>query len=247
MAYVLWVLGYPERAVQQSDEALTFAQGLSHPFSLVFALTSKALLHHLRREATIVQEQAETVVTVSTEHGFPFRAAFGSMLLGWAMVERGAGEAEIARIEEGLAAFQATGARLHSSGWLGLLAEAYGKLGRVEEGLAVLAEALRAVEDTGEHFYEAELYRLKGAFLLQRSAANQREAEACFQHAMTIAQDQGAKAWELRTATSLARLWQQQGKRQQARDLLAPVYHWFTEGFDTPDVQEAKALLDALA
>jgi predicted ATPase len=227
-------------------EALTFAQGLSHPFSLVFALTAKALLHHLRREATIVQEQAEMAITVSTEHGFPFRAAFGSMLLGWAMAERGDGEAGIARIEEGLAAIQATGSKLHNSVWLGLLAEAYGKLGRVEEGLTVLAEALSAVDDTGEHFYEAELQRLKGAFLLQLSADNQREAETCFQHAMTIAQEEGAKAWELRTATSLAHLWQHQGKRQQARDLLAPVYTWFTEGFDTPDLQEARALLDEL-
>jgi predicted ATPase len=175
------------------------------------------------------------------------RAAFGSIFLGWAIVERGEGQAGIARLEEGIAAFQATGARLHSSWWLGLRAEAYGKIGQPEEGLTVLAEALRAVEDTGEHFYEAELYRLKGAFLLQLSSDNQREAEACFQHALTIAQSQGAKAWELRAATSLARLWQHQGKRQQAHDLLAPVYHWFTEGFDTPDLQEAKALLDALA
>ena len=109
-----------------------------------------------------------------------------------------------------------------------------------------MAEALLAAQDTGEHFYDAELERLRGAFLLQRSADNQRAAEACFQPAMTTAQNQGVKAWELRTATSLARLWQQQGKRQQARDLLAPVYTWFTEGFDTLDVQEAKALLDAL-
>jgi predicted ATPase len=204
------------------------------------------LLYHLRREANIVQEHAETLITVSTEHGFPMRTAFGSILLGWAMVERSAGEAGIARIEEGIAAWQATGAKVLSAVWLGLRAEAYGKLGRVEEGLTVLAEALRAVEDTGEHFYEAELYRLKGEFLLQLSADNQREAEGCFQHAITIAQNQAAKAWELRTATSLARLWQQQGKRPQARDLLALVYHWFTEGFETPDLQEAKALLDKL-
>ena len=204
------------------------------------------MLHHLRREATIVQAQAETAITVSTEYGFPFRAAFGSMLLGWAMAERGEGEAGIARIEEGIATFQATGAKLHNSMWLGLLAEAYGKLGRVEEGLTILAEALSAVDDTGEHFYEAELQRLKGAFLLQLSTDNQREAKACFQRALTIAQSQGAKAWELRTATSLARLWQHQGKIQEARDLLAPVYAWFTEGFDTPDLQEAKTLLDEL-
>jgi predicted ATPase len=205
------------------------------------------LLHHLRREANIVQELAETAITVSTEHGFPFRAAFGSMLLGWAMAERGAGQAGIARIEEGIATFQATGARLHSSVWLGLLAEAYGKIGQIEEGLTVVAKALSAVDDTGEHFYEAELQRLKGAFLLQRSSDNQREAEICFQHAMTIAQNQGAKAWELRTATSLARLWQRQGKRDEARQVLAEIYNWFTEGFDTADLQEAKALLADLA
>lgn len=247
LASVLWVLGYPERAVQQCDQSLTFAQGLSHPFSLAFALTAKAQVHQLRREANIVQEPAETLLTVSTEIGFPVRAAFGSVFLGWAMVERGEGQAGIARIEEGLAAFQATRVKLTHSWWLGLRAEAYGKIGRLEEGLTVLAEALRAVHDNGEHFYEAELQRLKGTFLLQLSADNQREAETCFQHALTIAQNQGAKAWELRTATSLTLLWQQQGKRQQAHDRLAPIYNWFTEGFDTPDLQEAKALLDALA
>jgi class 3 adenylate cyclase/predicted ATPase len=246
LALVLWVLGYPERAVQQCDQALTFAQGLSHPFSLAFALSIKAQLYQLRREANIVQEHAETLVTVSTENGFPVRAAFGSVFLGWAMVERGEGNAGIARIEEGIAAWHTTGGKLLSAWLLGLRAEAYGKIGQIEEGLTVWVEALRAVNDTGEHFYEAELQRLKGAFLLQLSSDHQREAEACFQHAMTIAQNQGAKAWELRTATSLAHLWQQQGKIHEARDLLAPVYHWFTEGFETVDLREAKALLDKL-
>jgi predicted ATPase len=243
---VLWFLGYPDRAVQQSDQAVAFAQELSHPFSLAFALCVKVQVHQRRRETNLVQEQAETLITLSTEHGFPFRATIGSMLLGWAMVERGEGKAGITRIEEGIAAWKTIGAKMLSTWWLGLLAEAYGKLGRVEEGLTVLVEALRVVEDTGERFYEAELYRLRGEFLLQLSLDNQREAEACFQHALTIAQDQGAKAWELRTATSLARLWQHQGKKQEARDLLAPVYHWFTEGFDTADLQEAKALLEVL-
>ena len=247
LAVVLWVLGYPERAVQQGDQVLTFAQGLSHPFSLAFALSVPVLLYQLRREATIVQEQAETLVTVSTEHGFPFRAAFGSILLGWAMVERGAGQAGIARIEEGIAAWQATGAKGLCAVWLGLRAAAYGKLGQREEALAILVEALRAVDDAGGHFYEAELQRLKGEFLLQRSSDYQREAEACFQHAMTIAQSQGAKAWELRTATSLCRLWQRQGKHAQARQLLAEIYNWFTEGFDTADLREAKALFEELA
>jgi predicted ATPase len=187
LAKVLWFLGYPERAVQHCDQALTFAQGLSHPFSLAFALSLKVHLHQLLRETTIVQEHAETLVTVSTENGFPFRAAMGSMLLGRAMVERGEGEAGIARMEEGIAAFQTTGAKLESALWLALLAEAYGKIGQVEEGLIVLADALLAAKNTGEHFYDAELQRLKGEFLLQRSSDNQREAETWFQRAMTIA------------------------------------------------------------
>jgi predicted ATPase len=233
--------------VQHCDEALTFAYGLSHPFSLAFALSPKVQLHQQRREANIVQEHAEMLLTASTENGFPVRAAIGNILLGWAMVERGEGEAGIARIEEGIAAWQTTGAKVLLPMWLTMLAESYGKMGQTEEGLTVVVEALLGVENTGERYYEAELQRLRGEFLLQRSSANQREAETCFQHAITIAQNQGAKAWELRTSMSLARLWQQQGKIPQARNLLAPVYNWFTEGFETPDLQEAKALLDALA
>jgi class 3 adenylate cyclase/predicted ATPase len=246
LAELLWFLGYPEQAVQQCDQALTFARGLSHPFSFAFALCVKVQVHQWRRETTIVQEQAEALLTLSTEHGFPFRATIGSILLGWAMAERGEGEAGIARIEEGIAAWQTIGARMLSTWWLGLRAEAYGKIGQVEAALTIVVDALRAVENTGERFYEAELYRLRGVFLLQRSVDNQHEAETCFQHALAIAQDQGATAWELRTATSLARLWQQQGKGTEAHELLAPIYGWFTEGFDTTDLQEAKALLAAL-
>jgi predicted ATPase len=120
-------------------------------------------------------------------------------------------------------------------------------MGQPEAGLTALVEALTLVDTTGERWYESEIYRLKGALLLQQSSDNQVEAETCFQHAIRIAQSQQAKSWELRAATSLARLWQQQGKDAEARELLAPVYHWFTEGFDTADLQEAKALLDALA
>jgi tetratricopeptide (TPR) repeat protein len=147
LALVLWVLGYPERAVQQCEEGLTFAQGLSHPFSLAFALSIKAQLHQLRREANIVREHAETLLTVSTENGFPVRAAFGSMLLGWVMAERGEAKAGITQIEEGIAAYKTTGGKLLNAWWLGLRAEAYGKIGQVEEGLTVLVEALRAVDD----------------------------------------------------------------------------------------------------
>ena len=128
-----------------------------------------------------------------------------------------------------------------------LLAEAHGSQGEPEAGLTVLTEALTLVDKTGERCVEAELYRLKGELLLQQFSDNQTEAEVCFHHAISIAQSQQAKSWELRAATSLARLWHQQGKRQEAHDLLAPVYNWFTEGFDTADLQDAKALLDELA
>jgi predicted ATPase len=119
-------------------------------------------------------------------------------------------------------------------------------MGQPEAGLTVLTEALTLTETTGERWYESELYRLKGQLLLQQASDNATEAETCFHHAMTIAQNQQARSWELRAATSLARLWQQQGKRQEAYDLLTPVYNWFTEGFDTADLKDAKALLDAL-
>ena len=131
--------------------------------------------------------------------------------------------------------------------YLAFLAEAYGKVGQAGEGLTLLGEALAAVHKTGERFYEAELYRLKGELLLVRSAENRGEAEACFQQALLVARHQQAKLLELRAAMSLSRLWQQQGKRTAAHQLLAPVYGWFTEGFDTPDLQEAKALLEALS
>jgi predicted ATPase len=135
----------------------------------------------------------------------------------------------------------------HSIYSLALLAEAHGTMGQPEAGLTVLTEALALVDTTGERWYAPELHRLKGELLLQQSSDNQAEAETCFQQAISTARSQQAKSLELRAATSLARLWQQQGKRQEAHDLLAPVYNWFTEGFDTADLQDAKALLDELA
>ena len=144
-------------------------------------------------------------------------------------------------------ACRATGAELARPYFLALLAEAYGIIGQPETGLTALAEALTHTDKIGERWYESELHRLKGELLLQQSSDNQAEAESCFHHAIAIAQNQQAKAWELRAATSLARLWQHQGKRAEARELLAPVYGWFTEGFDTADLQDAKALLEELA
>jgi predicted ATPase len=169
------------------------------------------------------------------------------MLYGWAQAHQGQAQEGIAQIKQGLSALRALGVGFGRLYYLALLAEVYGTLGQPEAGLTALTEALTLVDTTGERWYEAELHRLKGGLLLQLSADNQAEAGNCFHHALDIARDQQAKSFELRTATSLARLWQQQGKRQEAYDLLAPIYGWFTEGFDTVDLQDAKALLDALA
>jgi predicted ATPase len=169
------------------------------------------------------------------------------VLRGWALAHQGRVQEGIEQIKHGLRAHRATGAEQARSYYLALLAEAHGMQGEAHAGLTALAEALTLVNTTGERWYEPELYRLKGALLLQQSSDNQTEAEHCFRQAITIAQNQQAKSLELRTTTSVARLWQQQGKRQEAHDLLAPVYGWFTEGFDTADLKDAKALLDELA
>ena len=245
-ARVLWCLGYPDQGLAQSHEAVTLARQSANPFSLTTALGFAATFHQLRREVRFTQECAEVTISLATEQGFPQWKALGSMLYGWTLAHQGQAKEGIAQMSQGLRAFRATGAEIVRQYILALLAEAYGILRQSETGLTVLAEALTLADTTGERWYESELYRLKGELLLQQSSDNSTEAEVCFHHAISIAQSQQAKSWELRAATSLARLWDQQGKRQEAHDLLAPVYEWFTEGFDTADLQEAKALLDAL-
>jgi predicted ATPase len=170
---------------------------------------------------------------------------------GWALTEQGKGEEGIAQMHQSLAALQAMRTECERTYWLALLAEAHGKVGEAEQGLAVLVEALAQVEKTGERFYEAELYRLKGTLTLQSKIQDptsivEAKAEECFWKAIEIARKQQAKSLELRAVTSLSRLWQQQGKKDEARQLLAEIYNWFTEGFDTKDLQEAKALLELL-
>jgi predicted ATPase len=164
---------------------------------------------------------------------------------GWALAQQGEVTEGIAQIREGFAGFRATGAELTWPWWLATLAEACGKAGQLDEGLRAVEEALAAVQRNEEGHYEAEVYRLKGE-LLQETPTHQEAAEAQFQQALAVSRRWQAKSWELRAATSLSRLWQQQGKRQAAHDLLTPIYGWFTEGFDTADLQEARALLAAL-
>jgi predicted ATPase len=190
------------------------------------------------------------MIALSTEQGFPLFLALGTTWQGCVLAMQGQGEGGIPQIHRGLTAYRATGAEVFRPYHLALLAEAYGKVGRAVEGLTALAEALVTADKTGERNSEAELYRLKGELTLQASAqsteSRAQEAEGYFLKAIDIARQQQAKSWELRASTSLARLWQQQGKREDARQLLAEIYGWFTEGFDTKDLQEAKALLEKL-
>ncbi len=245
-AYVLWFLGYPEQALKRVQEVLTLAQESLHLPSLAHARVVATWIHQCRREGRAVQEQAEAAMTLSTEQGFPLFLAAGTVLQGWALAEQGQGEAGIAQMRQGIAAWRATGAELLWPYFTALLAEGSGKGGQAEEGLALLAEAVEVMDRTGQGYYEAEIYRLQGELTLQQSQ-DAEEAESCFHKAMEIAQKQQAKSWELRAATSLARLWQQQGKKREAHELLSPIYTWFTEGFDMADLKDAKTVLDELA
>jgi predicted ATPase len=248
IALVLWFLGYADQARQRMQAALTLARDLAHPFSLAYALIAAAWLHQYRREAQASQTYAAEAIALSREQGIALREAQGTIMGGWALAAQGEGEAGIAQMQQGLAAFHATGAVLNRTYYLFLLAEAYAQRGQTEEGLCALTEALDGVQSGRERWWEAELHRLSGDLLLAQTGTNQQlvEVEQCFRRAVGIAQQQQAKSLELRATMSLGRLWQRQGKRSEAYALLAPVYGWFTEGFDTADLQEAKTLLEEL-
>ena len=211
------------------------------------------MLHQFRQERQAVKERSEAVIALSTKHGFPFWIAGATVLQGWALTMEGEIEEGIAQMRQGLAAWQATGAEIGVPHYLALLAEAYGQAGQVEEGLSVLAEALASVENTGQRCWEAELHRLKGELLMQAAADS--DAEACFRQAIQVARRQEAKSWELRATVSLCRLLQKQrpepvegrGWQEEGRQLLAEIYGWFTEGFDTADLKEARALLEEMS
>ena len=248
-ALVLWLLGYPDQARQRSHEMLILAQELHHPHSLAYALYWAAMLDLYHRKGQAAQEQAEAGMVLSHEQGFALWIAWGTLLRGWALAEQGQSAEGILQMRQGIAAWQATGAEVFRPYSLALLAEAYGKAGQAEEGFPLLAEALAAVDNTGERYYEAELYRLKGEMLLAQADTEPRwlEVEESFRQALAVARHQQAKSLELRAAMSLSRLWQRLGKRAEAHQLLAEIYGWFTEGFDTADLQEARALLAELA
>jgi predicted ATPase len=246
-ARTLWLLGYPDQALVHLHDALTLAHELSHPFSLAFARCVAALVSQCRRNVPDVHEQAEAAVALATEQGFPQWAAMGTSLRGWALAMQGQGEEGMAEVRRGVSAYRTTGAALLVPYFCTLLADVSGDLGHPEEGLQALAEACTLVEQQELHYWEAEVCRLRGVLLLRQPGTPQAEAEAWLQRALDVAHRQQAKSLELRAAMSLSRFWQQQGKRAEAYEILAPIYGWFTEGFETLDLQEAKVLLEALA
>jgi predicted ATPase len=246
-AFTLWRLGYPAQALARCHELLTLVQGLSHTFTLALALIYAATLHYLRREWATTQERAEAALALASEQEFGQWVGEAIHFRGLALAMQGQHEEGIAQMEQGLAAKHATGADSGLSAFLVRLAMAYGGIGQAEVGLRLLAEALAWVDTTGERHSEAEVYRLKGELLLRQAIPDASQAEACFLRALDVARRQQARSWALRAAMSLSRLWQCQGKRDQARVLLAPIYGWFSEGFDTADLLDARALLEALS
>jgi adenylate cyclase len=250
LSYLSWTLlplGYSDQALTKAVEALALAREFSHPFSEAAALNGLSRVYLERGDSQASLEMAEALIALSDEHGFPFWLGWGTWRRFQALTEERQLLEGIAGMRSVLKDMRARGAVLGSSWLLAYLAGAHKKAGQVEEGRVVVAEGMAFVAKTGECEYDAEVRRVKAELLVAQSPSDQAEAEALFRDALEIARRQSGKFWELRAATSLARLWQQQGRKKEARELLAPVYDWFTEGFDTSNLKEAKALLDELA
>jgi predicted ATPase len=247
LALTLWALGYADQARQQCQEMLTLARQAEHTVSVVYTERFAAILSQCRRDVAATQVHADAVMTLATAQGTALRVELGRLLWGWALAMRGDASDSVAQLRQGLAAIQGMGLALMRPHGLSLLAEVYDRAGQPEAGLQTVAEALTLIETSEERWWEAELHRLQGVLQLQLPSSDVTQAERCFQQALAVARAQQAKSLELRAALSLSRLWQQQGKREEARQVLAEVYSWFTEGFDMPDLQEAKALLEELS
>jgi class 3 adenylate cyclase/predicted ATPase len=246
-AWTLWLLGHVDQALQSVDEGLALARGLSHPFSLAVTLGHAAVLHHFRREWHLAKERAEEAIGLCTDQGFPFYLAMGNIVQGCARVSQVRDEAGLLQAHDGLRAWRQTGAVILVPTFLSLIAEAHGFVGQPDLGFAALADALALADTSGECWWSAELYRLRGDLLLQQAGADMDDAEASFRRALEIARGQEARSLELRAAMSLSRLWQRQGKRAEARQMVADVRDWFTEGLNTRDLLDANTLLEKLS
>jgi predicted ATPase len=267
-AMTLWVLGYPEQALERSRRALNIAEEVAQPWALTMAMGYAALVHTLCGDLEAAMERVETTILLATEQGVLPWVGRGVMLRGWALAEQGQERTGLAQLQEGLTAWQANGQELGKPFWLGLLGARYAQVGQAEKGLQVIAEALAMAQTRELRVWEAELHRLQGELLLQQAASGRDmaspaeppqsprtgvratgpshrldAAEACFRQALELARRQQAKSLELRATMSLSRLWQRQGRKQAARRRLEESYHRFTEGFETADLRHARVLL----
>jgi predicted ATPase len=245
LAQLLWCLGYPDQALKLNREAVRWAREISHLHSVTYSMYFAIRLHLLRGETHEADELAKAALSVSTRHGFTFWTGMVPFLQGWSLCLQGQEVEGVARMRTGFSDALATGAKIMRPMFCAVLADAYGRVGQLDEGQRMISDALDAIEEGGQRYYEAETYRLKGELHLRE--ADVQRAEACFRRALELARHQQATSWALRAAMSLAHLWKEHGKRHAAHDLLAPVYSWFTEGLDTADLKGARALLDELA
>jgi predicted ATPase len=245
LALTLWHLGYPDRALGVARETCELARRIGHAFSLEHAVDFAAYLCHLCRLGTEVQARAEEEMAVATEQGFPFWHTLGTLHKGAGLLLRGRREESLPLLLAGFTAFRATGAEVRVPSYLGMLGDAYVQLARFEDAHRVLGEGLAVAEKNDDRCYEAELHRLEGELLLAESPDRPSDAEACFRRAIETARRQQSRGWELRATMSLARLWRQ-GRRGDARAALAAVYETYAEGFTTPDLVDARGLLESL-
>jgi predicted ATPase len=246
-AWALWALGYPDAALADIERALTDAREIGHAATLMFALAWTGPTQYYCGKYGAVNAQAEELVTLADEKGAMYWKAAGMCMQGLFLHQTGRTLEAAQKLNSGIAAWRSTGASLFTPTQLSWLAAAHAELGQFDDAWRCLGEATTAIEASGENWYEAEINRVAGEVTLKSREPDATKAKAYFEHALAVARAQQAKSWELRAAMSLARLWHDQGRSDNARDLLAPVYGWFTEGFDTHDLKEAKALLDALA
>lgn len=245
-AFNLWLRGYPEQATHAIQQMLIRSQQRTH-YHRSHGLIMSAHLHQWCGEPHVVHEQVEACVALAREHVFPSVLAIGKIFQGWVQVQQGQHREGIEQIHRGITDYRAMGAEISRTFFLALLAECYHKTGDIEAGFQTLTEATALADKNGESWWESELYRLRAQLLLQQVTPDVTQAESALNQAVVVARSQSAKSLELRATMSLCYLWQQQGKRNQAHDLLGKIYRWFTEGYDTADLKKAKSLLNKLA
>jgi predicted ATPase len=241
-----WLLGYPAASLADADSAVRAAREIDQAATMMFVLTHTALTHLVSRNYGAAKEEAEELAAVASDKGAIFWRAIGTMAQGWVFALTGKSTDAADLLTSGLDAFRSTGSTLWMPLHMSCLAVAYGDLHRIDEAWDCIGEAMTAIETTGERWYEAEVLRVAGEIAMMSPERDTAKAQMFFDRALAVARQQQARSWELRAAMSMAKLWREQGRREMARNLLAPVYGWFREGFDTPDLKDAKALLDDL-